>query len=192
MTESYLILHGLGGSGPTHWQSWLYHELMKVGKTVYYPTLPQYEHPQLSEWIGELDHTFKNIRNDQKLTVIAHSLGCILWLQYLKKGLPAMVERVLLVAPPSPYHENEFIQAFFPLDVKGIEKHQPFKHTLQIQSTNDPYCSIEDSNYFKHLGLQQKVVWNKGHLNVDSGFGPWPWVLDYCLQKQEVSIVKEG
>ncbi len=192
MTESYLILHGLGGSGPTHWQTWLYHELVKAGKTVYYPTLPQYERPQLSSWLNELDRTFQKIKIDEKLTVIAHSLGCILWLQYIKDGLPEMVNRVLLVAPPSPNHEHECIQGFFPLDIKGIDKNKPFNHTLQIQSTNDPYCSVEDSQYFKHLGLSQMIMLNKGHINVESGFGPWPWMLDYCLNKQEVTMMKEG
>ena len=188
MTESYLLLHGLGGSGPTHWQTWLYRELIKVGKKVYYPTLPEYDKPQLSDWLKELDQTFQNINKDEKLTVIAHSLGCILWLQYIKNGLPGKAERVLLVAPPSPYYEHESIQAFFPIDIKGIENNQPFIHTVQIQSTNDPYCSIEDSHYFKQLGIRQKIIVNKGHINVESGFGPWPWVLDYCLKKKQSSF----
>lgn len=192
MTESYLILHGLGGSGPEHWQSWLSHELVKEGKTVYYPTLPDYDHPKLSDWLDELDRTFQRIGTDERLTIIAHSLGCILWLHYRKQTLPGIVNRVVLVAPPSPYYKHECIQAFFPLDIKGIEKDQPFTDTLHIQSTNDPYCSVEESRYFSQMGIPQKIVLNMGHINVDSGYGPWPWILDYCLKENEAKLMREG
>ena len=194
MNRSFIVLHGLGGSGPEHWQSWLYKELLDAGENVYYPTLPDYDDPHKDEWIQTLEDTFHTISSDH-ITVVAHSLGCILWLQFALKNnqmIKNRVKRVMLVAPPSPYLEHEIIQRFFPLPVKGKEAIQSYEHTLQIQSTNDPYCSVEDSQYFKNLGIKQLLVVNKGHINIDSGFGEWPWILDYCMDRNVEFALKEG
>ena len=194
MGQSFLILHGLGGSGPEHWQSWLYNQLVDAGEKVFYPTLPEYDNPHKDKWIQTLEDTFKTIASDQ-ITVIAHSLGCILWLHFVCKNdklINDRVNRVVLVAPPSPYLKHKIIQRFFPLMVKGKETIQSFNRTLQIQSTNDPYCSVEDSQFFKDLGLEQLLVINKGHINIDSGFGKWQWILDYCLDQNQDFAVNEG
>ena len=194
MNRSFIVLHGLGGSGPEHWQSWLYKELVNAGEKVYYPTLPEYDDPHKDKWIHTLEDTFHNVYSDN-ITVVAHSLGCILWLHFAHKNDPILkkfVKRVILVAPPSPYLKHEMIQRFFPLPVKGKETIQSYRNTLQIQSTNDPYCSVEDSQYFKDLGIKQLLVVNKGHINIDSGFGKWQWILDYCLDQNLEFALKEG
>lgn len=193
MNQSFLILHGLGGSGPEHWQTWLYKQLVDAGEKVYYPTLPDYNNPQLENWIHTLEETFEGILSDQ-ITVVAHSLGCILWLHFVSKNeqlIKRLVKRVVLVAPPSPFLKHEIIQGFFPIPLKGRETIQSCNNILQIQSTNDPYCSVEDSHFFKDLGLEQHLVFNKGHINIDSGFGEWQWILDYCLnQNQEFAVYR--
>ena len=194
MNRSFIVLHGLGGSGPEHWQSWLYKELVNASEDVYYPTLPEYNDPHKDKWIKTLEDTFQRISSDN-ITVVAHSLGCILWLHFAIKNeqmLKKIVKRVILVAPPSPYLKHEIIQRFFPLPVRGKGTLQSCKHTLQIQSTNDPYCSVEDSQYFKDLGIKQLLVVNKGHINIDSGFGKWQWILDYCLDQNQEFALKEG
>ena len=194
MNHSFIILHGLGGSGPAHWQSWLYKELLDAGENVYYPTLPNYDNPHKDEWMQTLEHTFQTISSDH-ITVIAHSLGCILWLQFAQKHdqkIKNIVKRVILVAPPSPYLDHQIIQRFFPLPIKGKGTVQSYNCILQIQSTNDPYCSVEDSHYFKRLGIKQLLVVDKGHINIESGFGKWPWILDYCMEQNVESALKEG
>ncbi len=194
MDRSFLILHGLGGSGTEHWQTWLYNELMNAGEKVYYPTLPEYNDPQKDKWIKRLEDTFQTITSDN-IYVIAHSLGCILWLHFaLNNGhkIKNSVKRVILVAPPSPYLKHEIIQRFFPLPVKGKDLIQSIDDTLQIQSTNDPYCSVEDSRFFKDIGIRQQLVVNKGHINIDSGFGKWEWILGYCLDQNLDFAVNEG
>ena len=185
MEQSFLILHGLGGSGPEHWQSWLNQKLLAAGEKVFYPTLPEYDEPTKKVWIQTLEDTVNKITSDN-ITVVAHSLGCILWLHFaLQKGkeINNRINRVILVAPPSPYLKHEFINRFFPLPIKGKETIQLNYSILQIQSTNDPYCSITDSQFFRDLGIKQLFVADKGHINIDSGFGKWQWILDYCLNQ---------
>ena len=194
MNRSFIVLHGLGGSGSEHWQSWLYKELLDAGENVYYPTLPDFDNPHKDKWLQTLEETFQTISSDN-ITVVAHSLGCILWLHFvLKHGkkLKNTVTRVILVAPPSPYLKHDLIQRFFPLPVKGKEIIQSCNDTIQIQSTNDPYCSVEDSQFFKDLGIKQLLVVNKGHINIDSGFGEWHWILNYCLDQNTEVALKEG
>ena len=40
MSGNVLIVHGLGGSGPDHWQTWLASRLAARGVSVSYPDLP--------------------------------------------------------------------------------------------------------------------------------------------------------
>lgn len=194
MDRSFLIIHGLGGSGPEHWQSWLNSELEDAGETVYYPTLPEYDDPYKDKWLKKLEETFQTITSDH-IIVVAHSLGCVLWLHFALKNADKIknsVKRVILVAPPSPYLKHEIIQRFFPLPIKGKELLQSIDHSLQIQSTNDTYCTVEDSQFYKDLGISQLLVVNKGHINIDSGFGKWQWMLDYCLDQNHEFAVHEG
>ena len=47
VSRSYLILHGLGGSGPGHWQTWLAARLRADSERVAYPDLPDPDLPSL-------------------------------------------------------------------------------------------------------------------------------------------------
>ena len=54
-SRSFLILHGLGASGPGHWQTWLAARLKADGERVAYPDLPDADLPALESWRGVLD-----------------------------------------------------------------------------------------------------------------------------------------
>ena len=50
--------------------------------------------------------------------------------------------------------------------------------TLLITSTNDPYMSVDEAKELQNsLGAPMKVLQNAGHINADSGYGEWPWIL---------------
>jgi predicted alpha/beta hydrolase family esterase len=76
--HSFLLIHGLGGSGPQHWQSWLYNELKQRNIHVHYPIFSNYDSPSKDVWLQELASAFENIPENHQVTVLAHSLGCIL------------------------------------------------------------------------------------------------------------------
>src|SRR5437868_2060958 len=94
---AFLILHGIEGSGPQHWQTWIAGRLRERGLQVAYPELPKPFEPHLDEWLTALDDELGRLPLAET-TVLCHSLGCLLWLH--RRGEP--VARALLVAPPQP------------------------------------------------------------------------------------------
>src|SRR4051812_15416736 len=93
--QRFLVLHGLEGSGPDHWQSWLVGRLRARGEDVAYPDLPDPFDPKPDEWERALQDT---LTGDQ--VVLCHSLACLLWLRTVAETPEPLAERVLLVAPP--------------------------------------------------------------------------------------------
>ena len=79
MTEEILILHGWQNRRPDgHWQRWLAAELASRGSTVHYPQLPEPDAPVLDDWIDAVESQLRDT-DAASLTVVAHSLGCLLW-----------------------------------------------------------------------------------------------------------------
>ena len=82
MAEEVLILHGWQNRRPDgHWQRWLADELTARGARVHYPQLPEADAPVLDDWIERLETELDDSDPDS-LVVVAHSLGCLLWLAY--------------------------------------------------------------------------------------------------------------
>jgi len=54
-----------------------------------------------------------------------------------------------------------------------------------ITSDNDPYCPEGAEGYrnvyTEALGLERHVVPGAGHIAIEDGYGPWPAILDWCL-----------
>jgi uncharacterized protein len=188
MNHSFLIIHGLGGSGPDHWQTWLYQELTKRNFNVYYPTFSNYNSPDKKIWLEELSDAVKSIPEHHTLTIITHSLGCLLWLHYAETLEKQIAKQVILVAPPSPKVILPEAHSFFRPPLNSKKLLDASMETLFVHSTNDPYCSMEDALIFSKLGAPSITLPNMGHINTDSGHGKWPWILDFCLTKNLVSI----
>src|SRR6185295_13122980 len=77
--RSFLILHGLEGSGPGHWQTWLTARLRADTERVAYPDLPDADMPSLHSWRGALDGELA-AQPDVETVVVCHSLACLLYL----------------------------------------------------------------------------------------------------------------
>lgn len=175
------ILHGWEGSGPDHWQSWLAGRLA-AGHEVRYPTLPDPGTPRLASWLTALDETLAGLP-DGGYDVVCHSLAVTLWLHRAARGgapgpAPA---RVLLVAPPSPRLAEPALASFLPppLDVDAVRR--AAGGTLLVCADDDPYCPEGAATaYGLPLKLPTTVVPGGGHLNADSGHGPWPAVERWC------------
>jgi hypothetical protein len=166
LARSFLILHGYLGSGPDHWQTWLAGRLRAAGETVAYPALPDPEHPALPAWSAGLDAALATL--PERPTVVAHSLGCLLWLHH-----GAGAERVLLVAPPSRAGAPEALHDWFPAPVE-----RELGDARLVISDDDPYCPEGAGAY--PLGIPVDVLPGAGHINPDAGFGPWPAVEAWC------------
>lgn len=184
--NSFLILHGLGASGPDHWQTWLAYELKQRNQHVLYPTFSNFDSPNKTVWLEELLKLMKTIPKNNNLTVITHSLGCILWLHYASSQNKRFANKVILVAPPSPSIILSEAKSFFPVPLDGNRLKKTAEEILFVHSSNDPYCSSDDSKNYINLGLPSITIPNAGHINTQSGHGKWPWVLDLSLSGEEI------
>ncbi|WP_457593133.1 RBBP9/YdeN family alpha/beta hydrolase [Hydrogenimonas sp.] len=169
-----LLLHGWGGSDFPHWQAWLAAELAKEYGTVSFPLIQHPHFPHLNRWKKEVKAVLSDFR---PRTVICHSLANTLWFHLCNEGEIAEVERLILAAPPRLDCDIETIKSFFPVDVP---KCLFAKKAVLIVSTDDPYMPIEKAWELQEaLGIPMKVIENGGHLNEQSGYGAWPWMLDF-------------
>jgi uncharacterized protein len=179
--HSFLIIHGLGGSGPAHWQTWLFHELKQQNFHVCYPIFSNYDTPNKESWLQELSTALQSLPENHRKTVITHSLGCILWLHYIAGQTKKIADQVILVAPPSPTVVLPEAKSFYPVPLERENVLRAAKDTLFVHSTNDPYCDIEDSINYLTLNVPSISLSNMGHINTKSGHGEWQWILDQCL-----------
>ena len=173
MAKKVLLLHGWGGSDYPHWQSWLAGELAKDYGCVNFLKFSDFDTPKLAVWLRELKDELEAFKPD---IVICHSLANTLWFHLCNREFMTPIEHLYLVAPPSNECTIEELHEFFPV-------HVPLslyaKHTMLITSTNDPYMTQEEAaNLQKDLNVEMKVIENGGHLNAESGYGTWEWMLN--------------
>ncbi|MDR7239928.1 RBBP9/YdeN family alpha/beta hydrolase [Neobacillus drentensis] len=185
--NSFLIIHGLGGSGADHWQTWLANELEQRNHHVCYPTFSNFDSPIKKVWLEELSASMKAIPEENNLTVITHSLGCILWLHYISSQNKQIAKRVILVAPPSPSIILSEAKSFYPVPLVGNHLKRTAEEILFVHSSNDPYCSMDDIKNYINLGHPSVTISNAGHINPKSGHGKWPWILDLSLSPKEIN-----
>jgi predicted alpha/beta hydrolase family esterase len=174
-SRSFLILHGLQGSGPGHWQTWLTARLRADGERVAYPDLPDADMPSPPAWRAVLEGELAALPAGEVI-VVCHSLSCLLWLHHVAEG-GAQAGRVLLVAPPSEHAGVPEIAGFFPVPLPTLSD-----GARLVCSDNDPYCPEGAAAlYGAPLGIPVDVLAGAGHLNPDAGYGPWPDVEAWCL-----------
>ncbi len=176
--DRFLILHGWGGSDYPHWQAWLAAELAKDYGTVSFPLIMHPHHPNRKRWSAQVvDHLNRFLPT----TVICHSLACTLWFWLCKEEKIKGVERVLLVSPPGLNTDIELLKSFFPAQ---LPKELFADEALMVVSDDDPYIDKEEAETMtRFLGID--IVWlhGAGHINEKSGYGEWPWVLNWCRRE---------
>jgi predicted alpha/beta hydrolase family esterase len=180
--RSFLILHGWGGSGPEHWQTWLAERLRAAGATVHYPLLPDPDDPLLDRWLAALRTELAAMAGER--VVICHSLAVLLWLHYAQHGDAGSVDRLLLVSPPGPSANNPQIASFFPPPLDAAALQRSARAMLLVCSAADPFCPERAEHlYGQPLGIETQVLPPEvRHINVAAGYGPWPWVEQWCLR----------
>jgi len=173
MKKRVLLLHGWGGSNFPHWQSWLAGEIAKEYGTVSFLEFSDFEFPNFGVWKKELIEQMKAFKPD---IVICHSLANTLWFHLCNTDAITKVQKLYLVAPPSIECDIPELESFFPLD---MPKNAHAKETFLITSTNDPYMSVDEANELQaSLGVEMTMLENAGHINAESGYGEWPWILE--------------
>src|SRR6185503_6503186 len=88
-----LILPGLGGSGPGHWQTrWEARDpaCARVEQR-------DWDRPELAAWLAAVDDALERV--DGRVVLVAHSLGCVLVAHGARRPAWSRVAAALLVAP---------------------------------------------------------------------------------------------
>ena len=183
----FLILHGWQGSGPEHWQTWLAGRLRAAGHHVQYPELPACDEPCPDRWgiafrseLGRLA-----ARQDDERVVVAHSLGCVLWLREAANVAPSRrVDRVALVCPPCPGAAVPELAGFYPTGrrARGRRGGRRARRAWCAPTTTRTAPGENAARYWAQpLGLTVDLLPGAGHINVEAGFGPWPAMEAWCL-----------
>lgn len=179
MSKKVLLLAGWGGSDFPHWQSWLAGEIAKNYGKVSFLRFSNFDFPNKDEWKNELIKEIDDFKPD---IVICHSIANILWF-HISNELNALhvdthiqaIDKLFLVVPPSLSCDIKELQSFFPCQ---IPTNLYAKESLLITSTNDPYMTQDEARQLQeNLDIPMKVLQNAGHINADSGFGEWNWIL---------------
>jgi predicted alpha/beta hydrolase family esterase len=174
MHTKVLLLHGWGGSDTPHWQSWLAGEIAKDYGSVSFLKFSNFDFPDIDVWKKELLDELSTFRPD---IVICHSLANTLWFHLCnEKSLEYEVQKLFLVAPPSMSANIEELQSFFPVDIPS-KLYAADVHL--VGSTNDPYIDMQELQELqKILNVEMTILQNAGHINAESGYGKWDWILN--------------
>jgi predicted alpha/beta hydrolase family esterase len=166
-----LIIPGLGGSGPDHWQSRWEAKIPAVRRVVQ----ADWEKPEFDAWRGRIVEEVG--RAARPVILVAHSLGVLAAVHaapFLAKGESSgKVKGGFLVAPPSA-KVLAGLDALDPAFLTFLDEPLPFP-SLVIASRDDPYSSFAESEALaRSLGAELIDAGFSGHINSESGYGPWP------------------
>ncbi len=154
-----VLMPGLGDSGPDHWQTrWgRDHPAYRRAR------LRDWHPPEVGEWIDALDREIR--RAPSPAILVGHSLGCITIAEWARRHW-ADIRGALLVAPADTDQRPFF---------DGVPlRPLPFPSIL-VASENDPHLELERAKLFaRQWGSRLINIGRAGHVNVESGFGPWP------------------
>jgi uncharacterized protein len=163
-----LTVPGLGGSGPSHWQS-LWEDSRPDTRRV---ELGMWDTPHRNAWVTRLDQA---IRASQAPVVLAaHSLGCLAvawWAALSGQPFGAPVAGALLVAPPDVDRADSHpeLQTFRPAPMLQL----PFP-SIVVASSDDPWISIARATELaRGWGSLFVDAGAQGHLNAASEIGWW-------------------
>ncbi|TMA76201.1 MAG: hypothetical protein E6J72_16940 [Deltaproteobacteria bacterium] len=173
-----VIVHGYDGSEPGHWQRWLHDELRAAGADVVFPDLPAPTAPEKDAWVAALAGVAAEARTP--LTFVCHSLGCWAVDHWLAGVEAPRVHAALLVAPPSPLLPFEPVESFLPPPRRRAAWAPFAARTLVVGSDDDDYASVDEiAETARVLGSAHRIIPGAGHINVASGYGRWPFVLEW-------------
>lgn len=181
-TRRFLVLHGWQNRRPpAHWQWQLVEALRAGGDQVLYPQLPEPDRPSLEQWTALLRAELAQLGSGERV-VLAHSLSVPLWFHtapLLEED--EQVDRVLLVAPPSPSVLARYpeVAAFAAVPYDVVAAARGAGSTRLVCSDDDPYCPEGATTLLR--GLDADLVPGGQHLDPDAGYGGWPSALAWCL-----------
>lgn len=162
-----LVVPGLGGSGPEHWQTrWerLHPRHLRVEQR-------DWDRPDPEAWLATLEQQIAAAA--EPVVLVAHSLGCALVAALARRAPELPVRAALLVAPAdvdSPSHTPPETRCFAPLPVGRL----PYPCAV-VASRDDPFVAFDRARALAAgWGADFIDAGAVGHINAASGLGDWP------------------
>jgi len=162
-----LIIPGVNDSGPAHWQTWLASQYKGARRVVQ----SNWDKPDLDTWSAQIDKIMDKSVPGTVWIAAAHSFGCLALAHHLDRhlGRPSRNGRIvaaLMVAPADPVKFD--VLHWLPQSGLGIP-------LTVIGSENDPWMPLQRAQEWASLGgARFSNLGAVGHINTESGFGPWP------------------
>ena len=161
-----LILPGYKGSGPDHWQSRWQDKLLTASRVA----MGDWHKPVFEDWQENLITAVGEAR--RPVVLVGHSIGSQVAVQAADE-YGGRVAGAFLVAPPdveNPDIRPKHLMTFGPARRTPL----PFP-SVTIASRDDPFCGYEKAEEMaSDWGSLFMDAGKSGHLNAESGHGPWP------------------
>ncbi|MCH9807825.1 MAG: alpha/beta hydrolase [Alphaproteobacteria bacterium] len=170
-----LIIPGWSGSEKDHWQS-RWQRSLKTARRI---EQEEWFEPNLEAWSDRIIKAVEIAR--RPVVLVAHSLG-VITLAHTAPRLPeGKIAGAFFVAPADVdnvqdwpvtrgYEASKSLSGFAPIPTATL----PFPSML-VASSNDPYCQLGRAKQLSRVwGAKLIEAGEVGHLNVNSGHGPWP------------------
>lgn len=172
-----LMVPGLHGSGPNHWQSRWEKQLPHAQRV----EQDQWDVPDLEVWSKRLARELQ--QSGKPALLIAHSFGCLASVHRAKLDA-SRIAGALLVAPADPVKFGVAAQ------LSNVSLTFP---AVVIGSTDDPWMRSERAAHWArqwHAGFVNAGA--LGHINADSGLGDWRYGLDQLTRLAGLARLAEA
>lgn len=154
----FVLVPGRYNSGPEHWQSIWERDLP------FWRRIDQrdWNDPDIHRWVGSIARLL--VRSRHPALLVGHSLGalasCVAAVEMRER-----IAGLLLVAPaePSRFDAEDAVPA-----------HALPVPSLLVASRDDPFMAIGRAEHWARVwGSDLVDLGDAGHINAESGFGPW-------------------
>jgi predicted alpha/beta hydrolase family esterase len=162
-----LIVPGYTNSGPDHWQS-RWEAKMATARRV---EQAEWSKPVREDWVARIREEIA--RAEKPVVLVAHSLG-VAAAVHAVQDKPDNVKGGFFVAPPevdNPKVRPKHLMTFGPYPSDPL----PFP-AFVIASRDDPFSTFEKAAKIQAADWGAFLVdaGQSGHINAESGHGPWP------------------
>lgn len=173
-----LIVPGVGGSEAQHWQSWLQQQRPDTQRV----EQDQWHQPIIQVWVNRLIEVLETLQQPAQL--VAHSFGCLTSVVALaqRPDVFSQISQLVLVAPANP--ERFSLNGLRQADEASIADLLPAQAlalpSCLIASRTDPWLDFATAQCWAQRWHARLIdLGNAGHINVASGFGAWPELMQY-------------
>jgi len=162
-----VIVPGLHGSGAEHWQSWLHGQIAGAVRV----EQDFWSVPDVERWADRIAETVDALGAGPHV-IVAHSFGCLASLHATARYPGLGVARILLVAPAEPTRFNL---------ANALPQAPLAMRTCVVASDNDPWMTATHAHaWAQRWGSDWINLGNAGHINTDSGYGPFPLAREWA------------